>query len=873
VRPHQRPSARLPQRDLADTLVRVSKFVTRREAQPAVDSPEALFRALRPSDGGVRHLWAHQADLLRGYTALPAAVTDVAVELPTGAGKTLVGQLLGEYRRRVLGQRVAYLCPNSQLAAQAAEKAVGYGIPAVLLVGRKTEYDRADYTAFVRANAIAITNYHSVFNSNPAIEAQTLVLDDAHAGEGAVADLWSVTAERGEPLYTALVGAVADALARPFVERLRDGALDPHRRSEAELVPPVAIAERPDILRDALDEHARDHNIWSGQMIADEIAHCLVYVSWESVLIRPLIPPTSEHAAFADAEQRIYMSATLGAGGELERSFGVTSIDCLPVPAGWDEHGSGRRFFLFPAAAQDPEEVDACVAGAIERAEKTLVLAPSRRELDSFAATAVPATVPTIRTGDAERDLATFMGAQRGAVLLANRYDGIDLPDDDCRLVVLSGLPAATHLQERFLHDTLGARRVLAERIRTRIVQGAGRCTRNVQDYAAVVVRGARLTDFCAREEVLRAMHPELQAELRFGLDNSERANVHLLELLNSFLNQDAEWLDADADIRGRASEASREQPAMVDELADAAPLEVECWRAVWRGDLRSAIELAQKVTDHLGSGSELRPYRALWLYLAASWAAELAAETNDETDADWARTLKKDAEGTARMLRWRPRIEPNAPPPPAAGEFDERAERAAERLRRLGIRGLGFERKLAEIEKQLAQDDATQFELGLRELGELLGFEAERPTGTAPPDGAWRDGERLWLLLEAKTEERPENQVSVTEARQAALHYDWVKAQLGWDEPERSVSVLVSYKTTVDSAAAAVARDTTLVDPAVIRDIASRAIAVFREARPRARALSDEELAATIAEEFRRRRLRSDDLFAELGQRRIADG
>jgi hypothetical protein len=851
----------------------MSKFVTRRDATASVDSPEALFRTLRPSDSGVRHLWAHQADLLRDYQAVAANVTDVAVELPTGAGKTLVGQLLAEYRRRALGQRVAYLCPNSQLAAQAAEKAAGYGVDAVLLVGPKSGYDRADYTAFTRASAIAITNYHSVFNSNPAIDAQTLVLDDAHAGEGAVADLWSVTSERGEPLYGALLGAVADALPRSAVERLRDSALDPRRRGDVELVPPLAVAERGDIFRDAIDEHARDHNMWSGQMIADEIEHCLVYVSWDAVLIRPLIPPTSEHSAFADAAQRIYMSATLGAGGELERSFGVAKIERLPVPAGWDEHGSGRRFFLFPAAAQDVEDVDDCVAGAIERAEKALILAPSRRELDAFAATAVPPTVPMIRTSDAERDLATFLNSQRAAVLLANRYDGIDLPDDTCRLVVLTGLPAATHLQERFLHDTLGARRVLAERIRTRIVQGAGRCTRNVQDYAAVIVRGARLTDFIARDEVLSAMHPELQAEFRFGLDNSERVDANLLELLDSFLKQDADWLDADAFIRASATEERREQPTMVDELAVAAPLEVECWREIWHGDLRRAIALAQEVTDHLGSGSELRPYRALWLYLAASWAAELAAETGDETDAEWARALKKDAEGTARMLRWRPRVEPRAAPLPPAEEFDERAERAADKLRRLGIRGLGFEGKLSAIGRQLAEDDATQFELGLRELGELLGFEAERPAGTAAADGAWRDGERLWLLFEAKTEERPENEVSVSEARQAASHYDWVKGQLGWEEPESSLGVLVSYKTTIDPAAAAVARDVVLVDPNVVRNIAERAIAAYREVRPRARALGDEQLAATLAAEFRGRRLRSDHLLAELGTRRLADG
>jgi hypothetical protein len=294
---------------------------------------------------------------------------------------------------------------------------------------------------------------------------------------------------------------------------------------------------------------------------------------------------------------------------------------------------------------------------------------------------------------------------------------------------------------------------------------------------------------------------------------------------------------------------------------------------AIWRGDLRRAIEFAQEVVDRLGGSSELRPYRAFWLYLAASWAAELAAKSGDETDAEWARRLRKDAEGTARRLRWRPRIEPAVPPPPAAAEYDERAERAADKLRRLGIRGLGFERKLAEIESQLEQDGATDFELGLKEVGDLLGFDAERPSGSAAPDGAWRGGERTWLLFEAKTEERAENPVSVAEARQAASHHDWVRGTLRWEQPEHSLTVLVSYKSEIDPAAAAVARDTALVEPDLLREIGQRAISLHREIRPHARALSDEQLAAAITEEFRRRRLRSEDLIGLFGRRRVADG
>jgi hypothetical protein len=38
-----------------------------------------------------------------------------------------------------------------------------------------------------------------------------------------------------------------------------------------------------------------------------------------------------------------------------------------------------------------------------------------------------------------EDDLNAFTAQPSAALILSNRYDGIDLPDDDCRLVVLAG--------------------------------------------------------------------------------------------------------------------------------------------------------------------------------------------------------------------------------------------------------------------------------------------------------------------------------------------------------------------------------------------------------------------------------------------------
>ena len=124
-----------------------------------------------------------------------------------------------------------------------------------------------------------------------------------------------------------MIAALPDA----FAERMRDAGLDPWRRNEAELVPPRAVSAHAGVLREALGAHAGGHNAYASEMIADALEYCLVYVSWNEILVRPLIPPTSEHHPFADAQQRIYMSATFGSGGELERSFGVPRIERLPV--------------------------------------------------------------------------------------------------------------------------------------------------------------------------------------------------------------------------------------------------------------------------------------------------------------------------------------------------------------------------------------------------------------------------------------------------------------------------------------------------------------------------------------------------------------
>src|SRR4051812_17977496 len=101
-------------------------FKRRSPAIPTPPDPEQLYRLLAGSNGGPPALWIHQGDVLREWHTQYAASSDVAIELPTGAGKTLVGGLIGDFRRRKEADRIAYLCPTRQLARQTAEKLDSY---------------------------------------------------------------------------------------------------------------------------------------------------------------------------------------------------------------------------------------------------------------------------------------------------------------------------------------------------------------------------------------------------------------------------------------------------------------------------------------------------------------------------------------------------------------------------------------------------------------------------------------------------------------------------------------------------------------------------------------------------------------------------
>lgn len=129
-------------------------------------------------------LWDYQSKMIDGYLD-NFEKKSVALELPTGSGKTLVGLLIGEFRRRKNREKVLFLCPTNQLVHQVVEQAdTKFGIKAVAFCGKQIEYSSKDKVSYNTADVIGVTTYSSFFALNSFFkDPDILIMDDVHSCE------------------------------------------------------------------------------------------------------------------------------------------------------------------------------------------------------------------------------------------------------------------------------------------------------------------------------------------------------------------------------------------------------------------------------------------------------------------------------------------------------------------------------------------------------------------------------------------------------------------------------------------------------------------------------------------------------------------
>lgn len=835
----------------------------------APDSPEKLILDLPRRK--IKGALLHQGEMMKSYAEKALQARDVALQLPTGSGKTLVGLMIAEWRRRKFQEKVVYLCPTRQLVNQVVEQAEDqYGLTVRGFTGSVSSYDPSAKAEYVGGERVAVTTYNALFNTNPFFaDPHIIIVDDAHAAENYIASMWSVLISRTDApvAHTALAGLLKSFIPASSFTRLTGQWENAADATWSDKVPTPTFAKIADEIRTLLDSHAHGTSFqhsWS--LIRDHLHGCQLYLTSRDILLRPLIPPTWTHAPFANAKQRIFMSATLGAGGDLERLTGCQQVLRLPVPSGWDRQGIGRRFFIFPGMSLSEEQAADLRRQLMAQAQRSVVLVPSDTAANTISNDiSQKLGFPTFKATDIENSKRKFVATQPAVAVVANRYDGIDFPGNDCRLLFVQSLPRATNAQERFLMTRMGANALFNERVQTRVLQAVGRCTRSLEDFSAVVLEGEDITNYLADRQRRRHFHPELQAELEFGLEQSKETTIeNVSDNLRIFLENGTEWEGANDQILAKRAVAVQEPLPFMNELQEVVAAEIDYQKRLWQSDFDAGLAAAERVLTGIRA-PELRGYRALWHYLAGSAAWQGATANHGLLQK--AKLHFQEAKKAAMGIPWLVELSQFQPDDQDTPEVNPtvfyQLERVEAIIQRLGIL---HDRNFDEREKRILEGLATKdsFEVAHLELGEMLGWIVGKKERDASPDPWWIAG-RVCLVFEDHAGAQATSTLDATKARQAVTHPNWVRDNVSEAAGTEIFPVLVTPVTVAEEGAIPHLKQVLCWPLDEFRQWAASALACLRELRRSFSEPGDLFWRARAAEEFERHHMDAPSLLKKL--------
>ena len=715
----------------------------------------------------------------------------VALELPTGSGKTLVGLLIGEYRRRKNKEKILFLCPTNQLVHQVVEQAnLKYGLKAIAFCGKQKDYSPKDKSSFLMSEALGVTTYSSFFALNSFFkDIDVLIMDDVHSCEDYIISNWTVQIDSETTIFTEIAELLKNCISEVDYKYLLEEEYLPDVASWCNMLPMPLALNKLDELQLILQHgiESGTSNFYAYSRISENLQECNIYIANRKILIRPWIAPTMSFKAFADAKQRILMSATLGRSGELERITGIEKICRLPIVNDWDKKGLGRKFFTFPDLSLGEDEQGEVVMALQNLCKKSVFLVPdsqSAKAIKGFYTEHI-SSAKIFEAKDIEESKQSFVDYPEGTAILANRFDGIDFSDDASRLLFIWNLPKTTNLQERFLITRMGASKLYAERIRTRIIQAVGRCSRNPSDFSIVCVIGDSIQNDLTKQEKIKQFPPELRAEIQFGLENSVDYSTvkDVIEQARDFLDRNENWQEAEeyiVDLRNDYwDEIDEVEKQVNDKLQKSAVLELKFQYSLWKKDYKAAFGFACDIIGVLNA-PVLSGYKCFWNYMAGCMAFYLFQQGQSEYRTSGIQYLEEALKENI-SIRWLSGLSEKL----FCAENKDIEENdfffdCVERLENV-FTSLPTAQKLEKRIKKILDDlnslDGKVFERGHKELGELLGYISHNPSSTGAPDPYWIINENNVVVSEDKIYEEKEQikSIPISDVSEAGRHCVWI--------------------------------------------------------------------------------------------------
>lgn len=537
-------------------------------------NPNQLFKTLNlKPDGQIKNLWDIQKEVLDVYYEKMRDAKKVAIELPTGSGKSIISILILEMWRKI-GKRVAILTSSIALGDDMKRRCDDLRISNVVITGAERAERKGDDESrerirnikdYKRGNAIGIMNYWAYMKGKDIVPPDVLVIDDADSFENLLIDEYSLVIRRdADPdIYSQIVKELSKYRVYQRLQTLEllttseDMQLIyfPHSIEMASRVEKIASSKARSGISDDL--------FWSLKRNKNAMHTYLMFVSGRDISFIPYIITGSMHEKMRDISQVIYTSATLGTAERIHRTMGC--FDKIMVLTEKDiksQVGTMGTRVIFPLSdVSSSGRIDARVLDTISRIlstfKKVLVLCNSRLDADKVIEY-LQSNNQKATLYQGEADSTHFANVEtEGVLVAAGRFIGLDLSSKACGVGIVTRMPYILGPIDLLVKNILEDAQFSDEKVSHRLVQGFGRCNRNPDDTAIYFMLDSRLaSDILGGEKIYQHFPKRMKAELDFGQEFDEIGGLaKTLEIGQQILSKSLH--DVNKEITSRSSKVS----------------------------------------------------------------------------------------------------------------------------------------------------------------------------------------------------------------------------------------------------------------------------------------------------------------------------
>lgn len=426
------------------------------------------------------------------------------IKMNTGSGKTVVGlTILQSCLNEGKGPAV-YIVPDNFLIKQVCDEAKKLEIR----VAYDNEGVKGEEDYYFKHNkAILVTNIHKLVNgksvfglrSSNNVKIGSIIIDDVHACLDTIKRQHTITIESNHDLYKKIISYIANYSEVKESQNFCD-IKDRNDPRYSYLVPFwIWQKECQNIYNSISDEDYKDEAfvLFNLPLMRDnwKTANCVI--SARSVEITLKGTPINKITSFEEAQRRIFMSATLADDSVFVSSIGLKEKELSNIITPEKANDIGEKLIIFPKhlnAKITDEEIKKEICN-IAKQHNVVVIVPSF-DRANFWSDINPSQILSSNENNIQSGVDKLKSGEfTGTTILVNKYDGIDLPDDACRVLVVDGLPSIRSEYDLAIQGmNPNDKRLCREQIQ-KIEQGMGRGVRSNNDFCSIVLMGEKLAD------------------------------------------------------------------------------------------------------------------------------------------------------------------------------------------------------------------------------------------------------------------------------------------------------------------------------------------------------------------------------------------